>query len=81
MDCTVQGRNYVLWEARFCKFNAFIGSSSHRKHFLNKTCVKKNRMVQIAKEGGNGLFIRSFLTMYIRMFYNDTVNTEASKKV
>lgn len=37
-------------------------------------------MVQIAKEGRNRLFIRSFLTIYISMF-NNTVNTEASKKV
>lgn len=29
----------ILWEARFCKFNAFIGSSSHRKHFPSKTLV------------------------------------------
>lgn len=40
---------------------------------------KKKSMVHVAKEGLNRLFIRSFLTMYISMF-NNTVNTEASRK-
>lgn len=74
----LQGRSYKLWEARFCKFNAFIGSSSHRKHFVNKTFVWKNRLVQIAKEGWNRLFIRSFLTVYVSVC-DSTVNTEAEQ--